>query len=191
MSEATSRLARAVWRRLGSRPVYANPWMRVREDDVELPDGRTTIYGVVECAGAVGVLPFLDPETVVLVGQYRYIAGAFLWEMPTGGVHAGETQEAAARRELAEEAGYEAERLLRVGAFHTSKSVLDETATLFVAEGLRPAALRGGDPTEFIEVRAFPFDEVLRMVEASEIKDAMTIIAVLCAARRRVTPGRA
>lgn len=191
MSEATSRLARAPWRRLTSRPVYANPWLRVREDQVELPDGRTTIYGVVECAGAVGVLPFLDPDTVVLVGQYRYIAGAFLWEMPTGGMHAGETEEAAARRELAEEAGYEAERFVRLGAFHTSKSVLDETATLYLAEGLRPVPPRAGDPTEFIEVRAFPFDEVLRMVETSEIKDAMTIIAVLCAARRRVTPSRA
>jgi len=185
VSEGTSSLARAAWRRLSSRPVYANPWMRVREDQVELPDGRSTIYGVVECAGAVGVLPFLDPETVVLVGQYRYIAGAFLWEMPTGGMHAGEPPEAAARRELAEEAGYEAERVVRLGAFHTSKSVLDETATLYLAEGLRSVPARAGDPTEFIEVRAFPFDEVLRMVEASEIKDAMTIIAVLCAARRR------
>lgn len=184
MSDA-DRLAHVPWRRVASRPIYANPWMRVREDDVELPDGRTTIYGVVECAGAVGVLPFLDADTVVLVGQYRYIAGAFLWEMPTGGIHAGETAEAAARRELGEEAGYTADRLVRLCAFHTSKSVLDETAVLYLAEGLRPVAGRAADPTEFIEVRAFPFDEVLRMVETSEIKDAMTIIAVLHAARRR------
>ena len=69
--------------------------------------------------------------------------------------------------------------------------MLDETATLYLAEGLRPVTLRAGDPTEFIEVRAFPFDEVIRMVETSEIKDAMTIIAVLHAARRRVTPDSA
>jgi hypothetical protein len=56
----------------------------VREDQVALPDGNTTIYGVVECAGCVGVLPFLDAETVVLVGQYRYVFGSFYWEMPTG-----------------------------------------------------------------------------------------------------------
>jgi hypothetical protein len=53
-----------------------------------------------------------------------------------------------------------------------------------VAEGLRPVQ-RDADSTEFIEVRAFAFDEVLRMVEASEIKDAMTVVAVLHAARRR------
>jgi ADP-ribose pyrophosphatase len=73
------RLARTPWRKLTSRAVYENPWIRVREDQVELPDGRTTLYGVVQCAGCVGVLPFVDTNTVVLVGQYRYVAGGFFW----------------------------------------------------------------------------------------------------------------
>ena len=178
------RLARTPWRRLTSRPVYENPWIRVREDQVELPDGRTTLYGVVQCAGCVGVLPFLDAETVVLVGQYRYVAGGFYWEMPTGAMKAGESEESAVQRELAEEAGYEADRLVKLCAYHTSKSVVDETANIYLAEGLRPVALPA-DPTEFIEVRVFPFDEVIRMVERDEIKDSMTIVAVLHAARRR------
>ncbi|MBI2159750.1 MAG: NUDIX hydrolase [Candidatus Rokubacteria bacterium] len=160
--------ARAPWRRLSTRPVYENRWIRVREDQVELPDGRTTIYGVVHCGPCVGVLPFLDRDTVMLVGQYRYVAGDFYWEMPTGGIKPGESEEAAAQRELAEEAGYHAERLQK----------------LYLAEGLRPVERRA-DPTEFIEVRAFPFDEAVRMVERDEIKDSMTIIAVLHAARLR------
>ncbi|HBH04550.1 MAG: NUDIX hydrolase [Candidatus Rokubacteria bacterium RBG_16_73_20] len=176
-------LARTPWRRLSTRPVYENRWIRVREDEVELPDGRTTVYGVVHCGGCVGVLPFLDADTVVLVGQYRYVAGGFYWEMPTGGVRAGETLEAAVQRELGEEAGYRAERLTRLCAYHTSKSVVDETAHLYVAEGLSAVARRA-DPTEFIEVRPFPFAEVVRMVERDEIKDSMTIIAVLRAARQ-------
>jgi hypothetical protein len=61
---------------------------------------------------------------------------------------------------------------------------VDETAHLYLAESLRPIA-HESDPTEFIEVRAFPFDEVVRMVERSEITDAMTVIAVLHVARRR------
>jgi len=179
-----ARLARTPWRRLTSRPVYENPWIRVREDQVELPDGRTTLYGVVQCAGCVGVLPFVDAHTVVLVGQYRYVAGGFYWEMPTGAVKTGESEEAAVQRELAEEAGYEADQLIKLCAYHTSKSVVDETANIYLAEGLRPVTRRA-DPTEFIEVRAFHFDEVVRMVERDEIKDSMTIIAVLHAARRR------
>ena len=160
--------------------------MRIREDLAEMPDGRTTPYGVVECKPAVGVLPFLDPDTVVLVGQYRYVARGFFWEMPTGALRAGETEEAAAQRELAEEAGYEAVQLVKLCSFISSKSVMDETCHLYLAEGLRPAAAEA-DPTEFIEVRSFPFRDVVRMVDDGAIQDSMTIIAVLHAARRR--PG--
>jgi ADP-ribose diphosphatase len=184
VTERQDQLARIPWRRLTTRPVYQNRWISVREDQVQMPDGRTTIYGVVTCAGCVGVLPFIDPDTVVLVGQYRYVAGGFYWEMPTGAMGAGESEEAAVQRELAEEAGYEADRLVKLCAYHTSKSVVDETANIYLAEGLRPVARRA-DPTEFIEVRTFPFEEVVRMVEHDEIKDSMTIIAVLHAERRR------
>ena len=184
MSDPRRGLARAAWRTLTTREVYANRWIRVREDIAELPDGRSTIYGVIEARPAVGVLPFLDDHTVLLVGQYRYVARGFYWEMPTGAMNPGEAEEAAAQRELAEEAGYEATRLVKLCTFRSSKSVLDEVAHLYVAEGLRPAS-RDGDDTEFIEVRPFPFAEVVRMVERSEIVDAMTVIAVLHAARAR------
>ena len=172
------------WRTVSSRPVYANKWISVREDLVGLPDGRTTIYGVVSCGQCVGLLPFLDPDTVLLVRQYRYVAGRMTWEMPTGGVHPGETLEQAAQRELAEESGYRAGRLVRVSTYHTSKSVVDETAHLFLAEDLHRADATP-DETEFIDVRAFPFDTVLRMVLDGEILDSMTVIAVLLAERRR------
>jgi ADP-ribose pyrophosphatase len=179
-----ARHARTPWTTASSRPAYANPWIRVREDVAVLPDGRTTIYGVVECAEAVGVLPFVDRDTVLLVGQYRYVAGGFYWEMPTGASHAGEPLEVSVQRELAEEGGFEAGRLVPLGAFHTSKSILREVAHLFLAEDLRSAA-RPPDHTEFIERRVFPFAEVLAMVERGEIVDSMTIIAVLRAARMR------
>lgn len=183
MPDSRSALARAAWRTLTTRQVYTNPWIRVREDVAALPDGRTTIYGVIEVPPAVGVLPFLDDRTVVLVGQYRYVARGFYWEMPTGGMKPAESEEAAVQRELAEEAGYQAARLVKLCTFYSSKSVLDEVAHLYMARGLRPVA-RGGDDTEFIEVRAFPLEEVVRMVDRSEIVDAMTVIAVLHAARR-------
>jgi len=185
---AASRWARTPWRTTSTRPVYENHWISLREDVVELPDGRTTLYGVVHSGECVGVLPFLDPDTVLLVGQYRYVARDFFWEMPTGGQDAGETLIQAAQRELAEEAGYEAGRLVELCDFHTSKSILYEVAHLYVAEDLRPAA-RPADHTEFIERRAFPFSDVLAMVERGQIKDAMTIIAVQHVARRRERRG--
>lgn len=177
------RLAEVPWRTLSSRQVYRNPWIRIDEDQVEMPDGRTTLYGVVRCGECVGVLPFLAPDTVILIRQYRYVARGVYWEMPTGGVHPGETLEAAAQRELAEEIGYTAGRLVPLVSYHTSKSVVDETAHLYWAEALSPAPTPPDD-TEFIEVRPVPFAEALRMVETGEIKDSMTVIAMLHAARQ-------
>ena len=172
------------WKTLSTRSIYSNKWISLREDLVELPDKRTTIYGVVSCGNCVGILPFVDPDTVLLIRQYRYVAGRPTWEMPTGGVHAGESLEDAAQRELGEEIGYRAGWLTRVSTYHTSKSIMDETANLFLAEGLTRLSLPPDD-TEFIEVRPFPFAEALRMVLSGEVLDGMTIIAVLLASRRR------
>jgi ADP-ribose diphosphatase len=184
MVNKRANLAEVTWRKLSSRPIYQNKWMSLREDIVMLPDGRTTIYGVVTCSGCVGVLPFLDPKTILLIKQYRYVAQRVTWEMPTGGMHPGESIEEAAQRELAEEIGYQAGKLTWVSTYHTSKSVVDETAHLFLGEDLIQLELPP-DETEFIEVRPFPFEEVLRMVLQGEITDSMTIIAVLHAARLR------
>ena len=175
-------LSETPWKTLSTKPVYRNKWIAVREDLVEMPDGRNTIYGVVTCSQCVGVLPFVDPHTVLLIKQYRYVARRITWEMPTGGMQAGEAVEAAAQRELAEETGYRAGRLTHVCTYHTSKSVMDETAHLFLGDNLVQAELPPDD-TEFIEVRPFPFADVLRMVLSGAIVDSMTIIAVLHAAR--------
>lgn len=180
-------LASSPWVRLSRRRAYENSWIAVDEDVVELPSGATTVYGIVRCGSCVGMLPFVDADHVLLVQQFRYITGQITWEMPTGGVHAGESIEAAAQRELAEEAGVRAGRLTPLTAFSTSKSVVDETAHLFLAHDLTPDAATP-DETEDLQLSAFPFAEALDMVLAGRIVDAMTIIAVLWADRLLRTP---
>jgi len=171
------------WKTLTSREVYKNKWMRLREDIAEMPDGKTTIYGVVECAECVGVLPFVDDQQVVMVRQYRYVYGEdHRWEMPTGGVHPGETVREAARRELREEAGYDALELQHLSTYFTSKSIIREIGHLFIGRNLT-RVLAVPDETEFLEIAVIPFADVLKMVNASEIRDSMTVIAVLHAAR--------
>jgi ADP-ribose pyrophosphatase len=158
--------------------------MRLREDVAEMPDGRTTIYGVVTFGDCVGVVPFVDHEHVLLVRQYRYVQGEnHRWEIPTGGVHEGETLKQAAQRELAEEAGYHAGRLVHVSSYYTSKCICDETAHLYVGEDLTPASALP-DETEFLERRTFPFEQALGMVLEGEIMDSMSVIGLLLAARR-------
>ena len=172
------------WKTLSSREVYQNPWTRIREDIAEMPNGKTTIYGVVECGHCVGVLPFLDDQHVVLVRQYRYVFGENIrWEMPTGGVKTGETNIEAAHRELREEAGYDALELTPICTYYPSKSIVQEIAHLFIGRGLTQVQDRP-DHTEFFEIEAFPFDRVLQMAVDSEIRDSMTVIAILHAARK-------
>ena len=175
------------WKSLSSRPIYRNPWMSLREDIAEMPDGKTTLYGVVTFGDCVGIVPFLDDERILLVRQYRYVQRDARWEIPTGGVKEGESLNDAAQRELQEETGYRAEQLTPISSYYTSKSICEETAHLYLGAGLSPAQ-RPSDPTEFVEVRGFSFDEALRMVVDGEIMDSMSVIAILHVARMRGDP---
>jgi ADP-ribose pyrophosphatase len=170
------------WVQLSTRRVYQNAWIGVDEDIVRVPNGHETIYGVIRCADAVGVLPFVDDTHVLLVQQYRYVAGDAKWEMPTGGRHPDETLEQTAQRELEEEAGFHAGHLQHLVTFHTSKSVMDETAYLYVANDLSPSH-RPPDPTELFRRQVWPFSEVVDMVTRGVITDSMTMVAVLLADR--------
>lgn len=172
------------WTTVSSRPVYANRWMSLREDVAALPDGRTTIYGVVTFGHCVGVVPLTADGEVILVRQYRYVFGEDQrWEIPTGGVKAGEAWEAAAQRELMEEAGVAAGRLTLVSDYYTSKSICYEIAHIYVGEDLRAASLPP-DETEFFEVRRFALAAALQMVLSSEIRDSMSVVGILLAARQ-------
>ena len=172
------------WKTLSSRHIYGNSWMSLREDVAEMPDGRTTLYGVVTFGDCVGVVPFLDDNRILLVRQYRYVQQDARWEIPTGGVREGESLEEAVQRELQEETGYQAERFEKMCQYYTSTSICRQTAHLYIGEGLSPAR-RAPDDTEFIEVGAFPFSRALQMVVGCDIMDSMSVIAILHVARLR------
>jgi 8-oxo-dGTP pyrophosphatase MutT (NUDIX family) len=175
------------WTRRSRRVAYENPWITIWHDEVIRPDGEPGIYGVVHFANlAVGVLAVDDAGRVPLVGQHRYALDRYSWEIPEGGVPAGESALDGARRELREETGVEAEHWIELCRSHLSNSVSDEEAVLYLATGLRhgPAT---PDGTESLDVRWVPFDEVLAMTLDGRITDAMTIMAVHRAAIARLT----
>lgn len=173
------------WKTLSSRVVYENAWLKVREDRVIRPDGNEGIYGVVDTNIATGVVALTAHDEVILVGQWRYAFDAYSWEIPEGGVEPGEPPLEAARRELEEEAGVVAEHWQQLGPeFHLSNSISSEVGYVYLARGLTETALNP-DPTEQLAVKRVPFAEALAMVDRGDIKDAVTVIALLRAARLR------
>jgi 8-oxo-dGTP pyrophosphatase MutT (NUDIX family) len=166
------------WTKLTRRVGYENPWIVVWHDEVVRPDGTPGVYGVVHFRNlAVGIVALDDEDRVVLVGQHRYTLDAWSWEIPEGGVPAGENPLAGARRELEEETGYRAATWREIGRAHLSNSVSDEEAILFVATGLTAGEVRP-DGTEDLEVRLVPLDETLAMVLDGRITDALSALAI-------------
>lgn len=171
------------WKTLSTRQMYKNAWITVREDQVLRPDGSPGIYGVVQCRTATGVVALTPENELYLVGQYRYPTEHYSWEIPEGGAESGEQPLTAIKRELREEAGLEAESWEQLGGeVHLSNCHSSEVAFLYLARDLREVP-RKPDVTEVLEVRRMPVAEAMKMIDSGEIKDGLSVIALLRLAR--------
>ena len=171
------------WRVRGSRRIYQNPWIAVREDHVIRPDGKDGIYGVVEFQSfALGVVPVTEDGDTFLVGQWRYPLGLYSWEIPEGGGALHLPPLVSAQRELAEETGITAHTWTDLGLFHLSNSVTDEAGRVFLAQGL---TLGKAEPEgdEVLTVRRLPLSEAYNMALSGEITDGVSIIGLARAVR--------
>lgn len=174
------------WTTLDSREVYANPWIRVREDRVIHPGGGEGIYGVVEYRNrAVGVVPIDDEGFTWLVGQWRYCHEGYEWEIPEGGCPHGERPADCAKRELLEETGLIAAHIepLLIG-IQLSNSTTNEVCDIFVARGLT-ASVAAPEETEQLQVRRLPLSEAIQMALEGRIRDSVSVMALLRLAIRR------
>lgn len=175
----------APWRVVSTRALHTHDHLTLREKVLETPSGPRT-YCVLEVGRTVAILPLLDADRVVLVRQYRHVAGRDSWEIPAGGVGPDEEVLAAAQRELREEAGYRAGRFEPLTTFQPSNAYVDETAFVYLATGLVPDPLPA-DADEVFVVSPFPLEQAVRMTLAGEIFDGLTVAGLLAADRLRRT----
>jgi 8-oxo-dGTP pyrophosphatase MutT (NUDIX family) len=167
------------WQQVSSSVVYSNPWIAVSHDEVITPGNTPGIYGVVHFKNhAVGVLPIDEEGYTWLVKQTRYVLGVPTWEIPEGGCPLGECLLSAAQRELKEETGLQAEQWERFLDMELSNSVTDEQATVFLARELTQGESQL-EVTEDIEVKRLPLKQAIAMVLNGEIRDAISVAALL------------
>jgi 8-oxo-dGTP pyrophosphatase MutT (NUDIX family) len=167
------------WSTLTSRQVYDNAWIGVAEHQVLNPSGNPGIYGTVHFKNlAVGVVVLDRHGYIHLVGQYRYPLGCYSWEIPEGGGALDVDPVVSAQRELAEETGLTARRWQNLLEMDLSNSATDERAICFLAWDIEPGEPHPED-AELLAVKRVPFPEAVGMVERGEIRDAMSVAAIL------------
>ncbi len=184
--------------RLSTVRAYEGRVFDVELDRVRFPDGTTGELEIIRHPGASAIVPLVPggggpnaagQPSVVLIRQYRYAAGGFVWEVPAGKLDPGERPEACAARELEEETGMRAGRLEHLGTIYTTPGFTDEVIHLFVGWELVEGEARH-EASEFIERHTLPLATALDWVDRGEIRDAKTICALLMAERRLKGRGR-
>ena len=123
-------------KQLTTKLVYDGRLLKVREDTVLLPDGKTARREYVQHPGAVIVIALLDAKTVLMERQFRYPLGRHFYELPAGKIDPGEDALATAQRELIEECGYEARSWRHLATLHPCIGYSDERFELYLAREL-------------------------------------------------------
>jgi 8-oxo-dGTP pyrophosphatase MutT (NUDIX family) len=167
------------WKKISTRTVWENDWMRVLEDEVINPGGGRNLYGHVHFKNlAVAIVPLDEYDNVWLVGQQRYTLGAWSWELPMGGAPMGEAPLEAAQRELREETGLRATTWNEIMRLHTSNSITDELGIVYLAKDLSEGEA-AFEETEDLQIRKLPLGDAVQMVKDGEITDAISVAALL------------
>lgn len=164
------------WKRLTEIVAFTNRWWTYKRDEYELPSGKRGEYHYVHTNGSSMIIPIMKDGKVLMVNQYRYLAGRESLEFPCGSVNEGATYDETAWHELAEETGYSANRLFMVGEFNPYNGVTDEMCHVYLARELQHV---GGTPDETEEFELVPLtaEEIEEKIRSGVVWDGMSIAA--------------
>ncbi|WP_408959405.1 NUDIX hydrolase [Natrinema sp. 74] len=167
------------WETRDSRVAYSCPGFDIVNESVRLPDGTETDFDYLSESASVCVLPFTPDRDVVCIEEWRQAVSRVSHGLPVGGVEPEDDDlEAAARRELAEETGYEAEECEQLVTVEPANGIADSLLHFFVAEGCRPTADQRLDHNESIRPTTRSLESLTDAVADGEIRDGRTVLAV-------------
>jgi len=166
------------WKIKDSQVKYKNRWISVREDQVIRPDGKDGIFGVVEMVAGASVLPLDDEGFVYLTKEFHYAIEQDSIEVVSGAIDKDETALEAAKRELKEELGAEADEYVDLGMMNPFTTVVKSPATMYLAKGIKFSEANP-EGTEKIDLVKVKFDDAVRMVMNSEITHGQSCVLIL------------
>ena len=164
---------------LKSEKKFSGNIFDVYVETVELPNGEISTRDVIKHHGAVVLVPVTKDGEMILVRQYRQSIRDIILELPAGRLEEGEEPEEAAYRELQEETGYIADKLVPFGVFHPAVGYSSEKIHVFLAEGLEKRVEQDLDDDEFINIEKYKLEDLKTMALNDEILDSKTMSYVL------------
>ncbi|MBE5770458.1 MAG: NUDIX hydrolase [Clostridiales bacterium] len=166
---------------LSGEEIYNGKIIKVERWQVSLPNGQTAPREIVRHNGAAAIVPIDAAGNVTLVRQYRVAVGRFTWEIPAGKLDSpDEDPFHAARRELEEETGLQAENWQLLNRIDTTPGFCTERIAIYLATGLSQQNAHP-DEDEFLGLTKMPLDEAVALCMAGEIHDSKTLVGLLMA----------
>ena len=167
---------------LSTERIYEGAIINLRRDKVTVKTG-TSYREIVEHNGGAVICALTDENKLVMVRQFRKPVEEVLLELPAGKRDGNETGEEVAKRELKEETGYTAGKIIHLMDIFTSPGFSNELLSIFLATELTQGET-DCDENEAIDIEEIPIDTLVEMVLKGEIKDAKTVSGILCTAER-------
>jgi ADP-ribose pyrophosphatase len=166
-----------------SETIYSGKRITVTKDIIVQPGGATAMREVVRFANAAACVPLTKKKEVVLIKQFRYPTGGYIYEIPAGILNWREKPTSCAAREVEEETGLRPGKLTFIGKIHPSPGVCTEVIYLFLAEDLKES-LQNLEHGEEIKVRKVALKKAFQMIKEGKITDAKTICALFLVRER-------
>jgi ADP-ribose pyrophosphatase len=162
------------------KTIYHGRAFNVRRDKVRLHNQNTVFLDIIEHVGAVTILPLDADGRIIFIRQYRHAAGQALLELPAGTIDPAELPENCARREIREETGFAAGKLIKIGEFFLAPGYSTEFMYVYLATDLHPDPLPG-DVDEIITLEPVPIAQAYTMALNGGLQDGKSLAALLLA----------